>query len=144
MKTYVRLKFNAKGSKPSEVYRIFNEHDFVPTIGEYDFVFDWGGEKEVNVSEILQKMDAIHNALQGKDVIYEVTTSDPMYHINEIIETARQPARQPSPAAQSSQPPAPTPPAQEAAEHLCKDCGKETAFIKSYNRWYCYTCKKYM
>lgn len=140
MKTYVRLKFNAKGSKPSEVYRIFNEHDFVPTIGEYDFVFDWGGEKEVNVSEILQKMDAIHNALQGKDVIYEVTTSDPMYHINEIIETARQP----SPAAQSSQPPAPTPPAQEAAEHLCKDCGKETSFIKSYNRWYCYTCKKYM
>ncbi len=136
----MRLKFNAKGAKPSDVYRVLKEHQFVPAIGEYDFVYDWGEEGEANIEKILDKLDTLHNTLGGQDVIYEVTTSDPMYHISEITETIAQPG----PAAKSM-PPAPMsiPPGQ-AAEPKCPSCGGKPAYIETYKRWYCHTCKKYV
>lgn len=92
MKTYIRLIYKSKGMKPSEAYRILSEHKFVPTVGEYDFVYDWGESRKANLDEILSKLDAIHNALKDHDIIYEVTTSDTMYHIQEITTPSSKPS----------------------------------------------------
>ena len=143
MKTYIRLKFNSKGTKPSEVFRILKEHNFVPAIGEYDFVYDWGEGRDVGVSEIISTLDSIHGALGGMDVVYEVTTSDPMYHIKEVTPTT--PSPEPAvtkPSTQAPEPPAP--PDDEAPEPKCPTCNREAAYIKRYDRWYCHTCKKYI
>ena len=139
MKTYVRLKFNAKGAKPSEVYRLLKEHRFVPAIGEYDFVYDWGEKDEADMGKILEKLDALHNALGGKDVIYEVTTSDPMYHISEVAE----PIHEIGPKTTSIRPPMPSQ-QEQAKEPACPSCGGKPAYIEKYKRWYCHTCKKYV
>ncbi len=148
LKTYIRLKYNSRGTKPSEVYKLLKEQKFLPTIGEYDFVYDWGEGKDVEPDQILEKLDSIHDVLKELDVIYEVTTSDPMYHIREVMPTTEipQPTATPAPStpAPSIPSPEPPPPREEAPEPKCPNCGGKASYIKQYDRFYCYTCKKYV
>jgi hypothetical protein len=154
LKTYIRLKFNSRGTKPSEVYRLFKEEKFLPTIGEYDFVYDWGEGKDVDPSDILEKLDSLHNMLKGLEVIYEVTTSDPMYHIREVMsptEKHKLTTTTPLPSISVPSTPKPQPPPpqealqeEEAPEPKCPKCGANASYIKQYDRFYCYSCKKYV
>ncbi|UCF08487.1 MAG: hypothetical protein JSW28_02020 [Thermoplasmata archaeon] len=144
MKTYIRLMYNSKGTKPSEVYRILKEHKCVPAVGEYDFVYDWGEDKEAKMDELLSKLDSIHDALRPHDVTYLVCTSDPMYHIKEMDQPLSTGARaRPSraPVSDSDMPP---PPDDMEDETKCPTCTKPATYVKRYDRWYCVSCKKYV
>jgi len=33
---------------------------------------------------------------------------------------------------------------QQTQQSLCQTCGKPLNYIQQYQRWYCYTCKKYV
>jgi ribosomal protein S27AE len=51
------------------------------------------------------------------------------------------------PKVEPEQQPAPEPepePEPEPKAMICATCGKEATFIEQYNRWYCYTDKKYI
>jgi hypothetical protein len=50
------------------------------------------------------------------------------------------PPAQPSPP---YQPPYQAPPAAPAVQ-ICPTCGKPATYIQQYNRWYCYSCRKYL
>lgn len=143
MKTYIRLIYNSQGPKPSEIYKILKDHNFVPVVGEYDFVYDWGEDRAPDMSEILTKLDNFHSALTQHNVIYEVTTSDPMYHIKEMGQSlsGATASQAPEPIPQR-----PTPPASpvEPAVEICPTCSQEGTYVKQYDRWYCRSCRKYL
>jgi hypothetical protein len=144
LKTYIRLKFTSRGTKPSEVYRILKEHDFVPAIGEYDFVYDWGEGRDAEMNGILDKLDAIHSALVGQDVIYEVTTSDPMYHIREMIpRLIHHQEKHIAPEEEGSKEDGNLSD-DDAPKPLCPECNAEAEYIQKYDKFYCHQCKNYI
>ncbi len=142
MKTYIRLIFNSKGTKPSDVYKILKDHQCVPALGEYDFVYDWGEGKDTDMEKLLSKLDAIHDALSPHDVTYLVCTSDPLYHIKEL-DQGQLSVVQGHQASQKSDLP-PPPDDDDAREKQCSECGGKATYVKRYDRWYCVPCKKYL
>lgn len=69
IKTYVKLQFDSKGAKPSEVIRLLKQAGWSPVIGDFDF------EKSLRPGESLfEALDQIHEALDGTGVHYSVTT----------------------------------------------------------------------
>ena len=144
MKTYIRLIYNSKGTKPSEVYKILKEHKCVPAVGEYDFVYDWGEGQEADLDQLLTKLDNIHTALAPHDVTYLVCTSDPLYHIKEIDQCLSSGVQVKQPQRESSGSDLPPPPDDWAKETPCPECNKNATYVKRYDRWYCTHCKKYV
>ncbi|HTT16993.1 MAG TPA: hypothetical protein VMH49_06540 [Thermoplasmata archaeon] len=72
METYVRVTFDSEGGKPSEVADRLLAAGFVPTHGNYDFVYDWNGSAPRE--EILGLADAVTEQLRGFRVRFEIET----------------------------------------------------------------------
>ena len=72
METYLRVTFDSEGANPSEVADRLRSCGFVPTAGNYDFVYDWQGP--ATREQILDLTDELSRQLRGFRVLYEVET----------------------------------------------------------------------
>ncbi len=70
METYLRITFHSEGAKPSEIADRLREFGFIPTQGNYDFVYDWKGS--VNREQLLDLSDEITRLLRGYRVLFEI------------------------------------------------------------------------
>lgn len=70
METYLRVTFHSEGAKPSEVADRLREFGFVPTQGNYDFVYTWHGSPARDQLEDLA--DEMTRLLQGYRVLVEI------------------------------------------------------------------------
>jgi hypothetical protein len=70
METYLRVTFHSEGAKPSEVADRLVGFGFLPTQGNYDFVYDWrsaGGSEQ-----LLDLADEVSRLLRGYRVLFEI------------------------------------------------------------------------
>ncbi len=72
METYIRVTFETEGGKPSEVADRLRLAGFVPTHGNYDFVYDWHGP--ARREEIVELTDVVTEHLRGLQVRFEIET----------------------------------------------------------------------
>jgi len=72
METYLRVTFHSEGGKPSEVAAQLRTFGFVPTQGNYDFVYDWSGA--ASREQILDLSDEVGRLLSGYKVLFEIET----------------------------------------------------------------------
>ncbi|MCK4367871.1 MAG: hypothetical protein KAU99_01380 [Thermoplasmata archaeon] len=72
MITYLTVTFNSDGAKPSEVAQRLHSLGFVPTTGNYDFMYEWG--MEAGVEEAVDLADQVHLTLKGMMVSYKIET----------------------------------------------------------------------
>ncbi len=72
METYLRVTFDSEGAKPSEVADRLLSAGFVPTQGNYDFVYEWKGP--VRREEVLELSDELTHHLRGYRVLFEIET----------------------------------------------------------------------
>lgn len=72
METYLRVTFDSEGAKPSEVADKLRAFGFVPTHGNYDFVYDWSGG--ANREQVLDLSDEVTRQLRGYRVLLEIET----------------------------------------------------------------------
>ncbi len=72
MKTYLMLWFNSNGAFPSEVNRSLMSLGFKPVQGNYDYVYEW--EDNVDLNEILLFTDKIQMTLNGTGVMFKTET----------------------------------------------------------------------
>jgi len=73
METYIDIFLNADGEKASIVEKKLIEMGLKPTIGDHDFVYDWG--KIVDTSEVVNLVDKIQSNLEGSGVILKFKTN---------------------------------------------------------------------
>ena len=72
MKTYLTIWFSSEGASPTEVVQRLQGMGFKPMKGEYDHVYDW--KRDVNLEEILRIGNVVHETLKGLKVIYKMET----------------------------------------------------------------------
>lgn len=72
METYLRVTFHSEGAKPSEVADRLVGFGFLPTQGNYDFVYDW--KSSATNEQVLDLGDEIRQLLKGYRVLYEIET----------------------------------------------------------------------
>jgi hypothetical protein len=72
METYLRVTFDSEGAKPSEIADRLRSCGFVPTQGNYDFVYDWSGP--ASRDQILDLSDELTRQLRGYRVLFEIET----------------------------------------------------------------------
>ncbi|WP_319506666.1 hypothetical protein [uncultured Methanolobus sp.] len=72
MKTYLVLWFNSNGAMPSEVNRSLMSLGFKQVQGNYDYVYEWGDN--VDLDEILLFTDRIQMTLKGTGVMFKTET----------------------------------------------------------------------
>ena len=72
METYLRVTFDSEGAKPSEVAGRLLEFGFVPTQGNYDFVYDWKGS--ASSDQLMDMCDEVSHLLRGYRVLFEIET----------------------------------------------------------------------
>lgn len=72
METYLRVSFHSEGARPSEVADRLQQFGFVPTHGNYDFVYDWNGG--ATREQLLDLCDEVSRLLRGYGVLYEIET----------------------------------------------------------------------
>jgi len=72
METYVRVTFDSEGGLPSEVADRLLAAGFVPTHGNYDFVYDWHGA--AHREQVLELADALTEQLRGYRCLFEIET----------------------------------------------------------------------
>jgi len=72
METYLRVTFDSEGAKPSAVADRLRSCGFVPTQGNYDFVYDWNGP--ATRDQILDLSDELTHQLRGLRVLFEIET----------------------------------------------------------------------
>ncbi len=72
METYLRVTFHSEGAKPSAVADRLRSCGFLPTQGNYDFVYDWQGP--ATREQIMDLSDELTNQLRGLRVLFEVET----------------------------------------------------------------------
>ncbi len=72
METYLRVTFHSEGAKPSEVADRLVRFGFVPTQGNYDFVYDWNTDGSID--QILDLGDEVSRLLRGYRVLFEIET----------------------------------------------------------------------
>jgi hypothetical protein len=72
VETYLRVTFQSEGARPSEVAGRLQEFGFLPTQGNYDFVYDWRGA--VGREQLLDLMDEVTRVLRGYRVSFELET----------------------------------------------------------------------
>ena len=71
-KTYLTLWFNSEGKAPTSVMMKLQEIGFKPSIGKYDFVYDW--KQEIGLEDISKLGDTVHKKLKGLKVLYKLET----------------------------------------------------------------------
>ncbi len=72
METYLRVTFDSEGAKPSEVADRLRSFGFMPTQGNYDFVYDWNGN--ATHDQLIDLSDEITRLLRGYRVLFEIET----------------------------------------------------------------------
>ena len=72
VETYLRVTFHSEGAKPSEIADRLRSFGFVPTQGNYDFVYDWRGP--ASRSQLLDLCDEVSRLLRGYRVLFEIET----------------------------------------------------------------------
>jgi len=72
VKTYLTIWFNSEGASPLEIVDRLRSLGFKPLRGHYDHVYDWG--KKVDLEDILQIADSVHETLKGLKVLYKLET----------------------------------------------------------------------
>ncbi len=72
METYLRVTFHSEGAKPSEVADRLVGFGFLPTQGNYDFVYDW--KAEATQEQVLDLGDEVGRLLRGYRVLFELET----------------------------------------------------------------------
>jgi hypothetical protein len=72
METYLRVTFNSEGAKPSEIADRLVRFGFVPTQGNYDFVYDW--KSAATTEQLLDLGDEVSRLLRGYRVLIEIET----------------------------------------------------------------------
>lgn len=72
METYVDVFMNVDGEKASVIHDKLIKLGFKPTIGEYDFVYNWNGI--VSIDEEIKLIDRIQEELKGTGVILKFKT----------------------------------------------------------------------
>ncbi len=72
MKTYLTFWFYSEGASPTVVVEKLQNMGFKPIKGRYDFVYDWG--RTIELEEILQIGNAVHETLKGLKVLYKLET----------------------------------------------------------------------
>ncbi|MCI4331752.1 MAG: hypothetical protein L3K19_07915 [Thermoplasmata archaeon] len=72
METYLRVTFDSEGARPSEVADRLRLFGFIPTQGNYDFVYDWRGDP--GREQILDLCDEVGRLLKGYRVLFELET----------------------------------------------------------------------
>ena len=72
METYLRVTFDSEGASPSEIAARLQALGFVPTQGNYDFVYDWQGS--ASHDQVLDLSDELTRRLRGFRVLFEIET----------------------------------------------------------------------
>ncbi len=72
METYLRVSFHSEGAKPSEIADRLVGFGFVPTQGNYDFLYDWNGP--ATTEQLLDLSDEVTRLLRGYRVLFEIET----------------------------------------------------------------------
>lgn len=72
MKTYLLIWFNSDGAMPSEIDRSLMSLGFKAVQGNYDYVYDWGDN--VNLDEILLFTDKVQMTLKGTGAMFKTET----------------------------------------------------------------------
>lgn len=72
MKTYLTIMFNSEGTSPSEVKERLLQLGLRAVRGNYDFVYEW--ENEPDVDTLLWLADKVHAALKGMDILFTIET----------------------------------------------------------------------
>jgi hypothetical protein len=72
METYIDIFLNTDGEKGSIIEKKLKDMGLKSTIGEHDFVYDWG--KIVEPSEVTNFVDKIQSKLKGTGAILKFTT----------------------------------------------------------------------
>lgn len=72
MKTYLTIWFSSEGAGPIEVIERLRSLGFEPLRGYQDHVYDW--KRKVELVDVLQLTDKIHETLKGLHVLYKIET----------------------------------------------------------------------
>jgi hypothetical protein len=72
VKTYLTIWFSSEGSGPVEVVDRLRSLGFEPLRGYHDHVYDW--KRKIELGDILQLTDKIHETLKGMNVLYKIDT----------------------------------------------------------------------
>ena len=72
METYIDIFLNTDGEKASIIEKKLIDMGLKPTIGDHDFVYDWG--KIVGPSAVINLVDKIQSNLKGTGTILKFTT----------------------------------------------------------------------
>jgi hypothetical protein len=72
MKTYLTIWFSSEGAGPIEVVERLRSLGFKPLKGYHDHVYDWN--RKIELEDILQFTDKIHETLKGLNVLYKIET----------------------------------------------------------------------
>jgi hypothetical protein len=72
VETYLRITFESEGARPSEVADRLQGFGFVPTQGNYDFVYDWAARP--TSEQLLDLYDEVSRLLRGYRVLVELET----------------------------------------------------------------------
>ena len=72
MKTYLTIWHNSDGERPTGIIERLKNLGFKPLQGNYDFVYDWGGN--VKIDDVLATGDKIQQKLNGCNVTFKLET----------------------------------------------------------------------
>ena len=72
MKTYLTVWLYSEGSGPTTLVEKLHAMGFKPIKGQHDFVYDWG--RQVELEEIFQIGNSVHETLRGLKVMYKLET----------------------------------------------------------------------
>lgn len=72
METYLRVTFSSEGAKPSAIADRLRTCGFLPTQGNYDFVYDWQGS--ATRDQVLDLSDELSRQLRGFRILFELET----------------------------------------------------------------------
>jgi hypothetical protein len=72
VKTYLTIWFSSEGAGPVEVVERLRSLGFKPMRGYHDHIYDWN--RKIELEDILQLTDKIHETLKGLNVLYKIET----------------------------------------------------------------------
>jgi len=72
METYIDIYLNTDGEKASIIEKKLKDMGLKTTIGEHDYMYDWG--KIVDWSEVITLIDKIQTNLKGSGAILKFKT----------------------------------------------------------------------
>ncbi|MCD6240511.1 hypothetical protein J7K27_03175 [Candidatus Bathyarchaeota archaeon] len=72
MKTYLTIWFYSEGASPLEVVERLRSLGFKPLKGYHDHVYEWN--REVDLIDILELANKVHETLRGLKVFYKLET----------------------------------------------------------------------